>query len=372
MVFQNKKRILVYACDPGGANVVIPVVQRLRQQYDVLLYGKAAALQKYQAAGLLGVDLACTLLDDGYEAVRVFLNALKPDLVVTGTSANDFTERYLWKASQTLAIPSYALLDQWMNNDVRFSSYPLTHIEQYQQNSNHLFLPQTIFVLDDVVKQEMVSKGFDKQRLMVVGHTHLETIAGKAETFKQERARYRATVDKSVYTVAFFSEPIEQTYGASYWGYTEKSIFLALQKCIHHISANINKRIKVIIKLHPREEPNNFNAFLSELRIPYVITQTMSVWDIFVAADLVCGMSSMALLEAMVLGLPVVSIQIGLQRPDPFMPSLRGINVSMRDQQMLEKKIESIILDDGQLPSCMKVQAGAVDRVIKEIGRVLC
>ena len=53
------KRILLFARDPGGANAIAPLVDKLKLRgYEPLLYGKDAALKQYRGNGLEGRDLA--------------------------------------------------------------------------------------------------------------------------------------------------------------------------------------------------------------------------------------------------------------------------------------------------------------------------
>ncbi|MEO6923277.1 MAG: hypothetical protein ABI142_05580, partial [Bryocella sp.] len=95
-------RVLIVSRDPGGANTVIPLVKPLLAKgHEVVLYGKDVALAKYQQAGLKGLDISAILPGAvTEEALRGFLVGLDPDVVITGTSADDFTEKYLWNISR--------------------------------------------------------------------------------------------------------------------------------------------------------------------------------------------------------------------------------------------------------------------------------
>ena len=51
------KKVLLFARDPGGANVIAPIYERLEGTYELLLYAKEFAVHSLQAAGLPVKDL---------------------------------------------------------------------------------------------------------------------------------------------------------------------------------------------------------------------------------------------------------------------------------------------------------------------------
>ena len=117
-------KILFFARDPGGVNVILPVYKKCQGRFETLLYAKDFALKKIMSQGDIPVkDIARECGCGNYSEVLDFLAKTSPDFIVTGTSLDDFTERYLWKASEELHIKSFAILDQWMNLGIRFSEY---------------------------------------------------------------------------------------------------------------------------------------------------------------------------------------------------------------------------------------------------------
>ena len=159
-----KSKILLFARDPGGANTVIPLHHPLVSQgYHVLLYGKDTALDKYRNAGLSFADirerLGDTLIPDWLD----FLGEEKPDLIITGTSAEDPSEKHLWEAARSQGIPSAAILDQWENYGIRFSPYPVSKSHLYEKDPSHPYLPDHILVMDNVAAQAFSDLGIGKR-----------------------------------------------------------------------------------------------------------------------------------------------------------------------------------------------------------------
>ena len=95
------KRILLVARDPGGANAIAPLFNKLKHRgYEPLLYGKDAALRQYRASGLEGSDLAKAAPIMGVPEYKAFLRQVAPDFMITGTGSDDFTEKTLWQAAE--------------------------------------------------------------------------------------------------------------------------------------------------------------------------------------------------------------------------------------------------------------------------------
>lgn len=58
--------------------------------------------------------------------------------------------------------------------------------------------------------------------------------------------------------------------------------------------------------------------------------------------DVVCGMSSMFLLEALICNKDILSIEIGLQRENPFVLDRLGISKSILTEEELFQKLEKL------------------------------
>lgn len=65
-------------------------------------------------------------------------------------------------------------------------------------------------------------------------------------------------------------------------------------------------------------------------------------FSVMKSVDLVCGMSSMFLLESMICQKPVLSIEIGLKRDNPFILDRIGYCKSILSEEELQKKLGQI------------------------------
>ncbi len=363
------RRLLLFAHDPGGANTLIPLVRPLREGgFDVLLCGKGPALARYAAHGLSGDPWDV----ETEEQVAEKLRNIRPDLVLTGTSADDFTEKFLWQQAKTLGITSVAILDQWINYGIRFSEWPISRMSQYEAHPTHAFLPDRIFIMDDFARQEMRAAGFPDKRLVVTGQPYFELVRqGFAEipTGHARQVRHELGLADCGQVVTFVSEPLSQLYenAEAEFGYTEHSIFSALYQTL----AELSPQTGVILKLHPRENPDSYRGF-SGNGPKLAVDQTHSPWEIIDASDLVVGMSSMMLIEALIARKPILCVQIGLNRAEnPFVLVRRGRVSPILTRESLAKTLRDGLSGSLPKPSPPPFKEDPAERVLKEIRALL-
>jgi hypothetical protein len=373
------KTILLFSRDPGGANTVIPLVGPLRDRgYEVMLYGKDVALDKYRQAGYEGVNICGLMAEITPDTVLAFLEGIMPDAIITGTSADDYAEKYLWLAAGKLGIPSMAIMDQWVNYGIRFSKYGVSGINEYLNNRKHPYLPTRIIMMDEYARQEIVSEGLPDERIRVCGQPYFEQLLNftKAKGTETALLDEKYGLSKKDFVVVFASEPITCTYGdnAHYWGYTEKTIFSSLAVALEAVARETGRKIAVIIRPHPKENPGGLAEIAADRckSITWHIDADSHPWTLISRADLVCGMSSMFLIESLIIGKSTCSIQIGLCRNNPFVLDRRGILRSIVDEAELYESLLRIIRDGERQPSAIGVIANPVGRIISELETLLC
>jgi len=372
-------RIFIFARDPGGANTVIPLVRPLcAMGHQVLLYGKDVALAKYQQAGLDGMDMTA-ILSGGItpQSLRDLLKAQSPDVVITGTSADDFTEKYLWNISGELGIPSMAIQDQWLNYGIRFSSQSVHEMEEYTRNPAHPFLPTRIVAPDAYAKKEMIEAGLPEERIVVCGQPYFETVLASREEqggLALFNEAHHLTEEDCV--VVFASEPISKTFGEGglrYWGYNELTILSSLVEALNEAADEAPRPVTLVVRPHPKEGHEHFLEILGRCRNVRWLFDTESLpWTLMNRADLVCGMSSMFLIESAILGRTVLSIQIGLSRENPFVLDRQNILKSVLTEDELHAQVKKLLVH-GQGATCsFDVVRDPVRRIISEMERLLC
>ncbi len=352
------KTILLLARDPGGANTVFPLIEPLHAKgYTVKLFGKDSALDIFKKFGFLAQDITMYMETVDISHCKAFLQQLKPDCIITGTSGDDFTERYIWAAAEELGIPSLAIIDQWMNSGIRFSAYSGYEQDLYWQSPQAIYLPLRILVIDEELKQQLIQEGIPADKILISGHPYFQIIdqyrkkIQPDEILKSRQDLYG--LHEKGFIISFVSESISQHYppdSSNYWGYDEKTILAELLTALEQINPLIDQEIHLFIKPHPRELKENYRWIDTHYHGPVKIRliENYDNWKLLLASDLICGMSSMLLLEAVLLGKPVLSIQIGLQKEDPFVLSRRNILPSILQAEQLPGQLKHFIQDHSQ------------------------
>ena len=380
----KNKVLLLFSRDPGGANAIIPLIEPLSKKgYRVNLFGKDIALAKYAKAGLPAVNIMEHIDEVNLSEVDKFVISQMPDFIITGTSADDMTEKYIWKAAEQHGIPCFAILDQWVNYGVRFSRYSVSELKRYYQNKDHAFLPTKILVMDDLAKQKAVEEGLEESRILITGQPYFETIKNALNNISKkdiDELHKKLEIQKDDYVIVFASEPISKTYHEAddsnhFWGYTERTILRSLLDALTELAPKKNKTAKVIIRPHPKEDKENFNDIVAVYEgngISLAIDESTDSSLLIAASDLVCGMSSMFLIESAVFGKPVISVQIGLCRENPFILDQIGISKSVLTKDELDKELSKIIEKDFSSVGQFKVENEPVKKVIDAMEFLLC
>ena len=378
------KKIMLFSRDPGGANTVAPLYKELMKKgYVVDLYGKDAALNRYNQYGLKGIDITSKLNNISQEEIHRFLSKESPDFLITGTSADDFTEKYLWNQSSKLNIKSFAILDHWVNYGVRFSEFDLSRLEEYDMNKRHPYLPYKILVMDDYAKNQMINEGIKQEKILVSGQPYFDYLIEKQENTNMKdivSLKNSLFENKNALLITFVSEPISKIYNESdqsehYLGYTERTIFKQFYRILNKIAINYKTNINLVIRLHPKEDKNNYNDITQDINSKYIsflIDNKTDGFSLMCASDLICGMTSMFLIESTVVGKPILSMQMGLKRENSFILNKQGIAKSILAEDELEEKLKEILFCKKIEKCSFKIEKGAVKKVIEYMEGILC
>lgn len=299
------KRILVAAHDPGGSNVIGPIIAKLAsqtRQYSLILALLGPARQRISASGsnIIAVDLP-TLPTPGFpneqstkeESVTTLLDQLQVDIVFTATSYNSNLERLFLKHAQKRRIPSAAIIDYWANYAERFTL------------DNNRYFPDVLFVTDQKMAEE-VQNEHPPSQIIVSGNPHLRELAEAHASHSQtqqktKKQRYR-----------FFSENIHH-----YFPHRPINEFSMVANLIRFL-ADRNLPTEFLVRPHPMESHDPWKKFFADLSSQEDIKtvtlglDTSPFPEVLADSFIAIGITSMALLETAVCNIPTFSYQLGL------------------------------------------------------------
>jgi hypothetical protein len=266
-------KIMFFAHDPGGANAIAPLIHEFK---EVFVFGKGPALE---------------ILPDACRLPETALKNYRPDFLITGTSCNDFTERYLWKESRDLGIKSMAILDLWISYGVRFSRFGTKDLHLFKKNCE--YLPDYVCVMDEIAKEDMINDGVPENIILPFGNPHFEYINLKAlesnAIAKKEKSKDQV--------ITFASQPFDDIF-------RRNSEIIALEDLIKIFASCTDVTIK--IRKHPKEPADKFKKYLTH---NIMIDDSDSLTSSLAQSDIIISVNSMLLIEAMFFHKKILSYQ---------------------------------------------------------------
>ncbi len=313
-------RVRFAARDPGGANVLAGFLARQGDAlpHDIWCLPKAAPV--FTRAGLTVREFP-----EAFDAATLAA-AWKNDpaeLLITGTSHYAGFEAALWDLARQTGGKSLAINDAWVNLPARF-----VHGR-----------PDFIGAVDEGQIAELTALGFRREQVIVTGHPWLADLMARRESILTSIVPPPRTHKTQVLFVSeSIASDVAQGVNAPF-GFTEFDSFAWLHQAAARVASATNT-IELAIKFHPYEDESWFHSKLAELpAVPHLSIRPLDrktpphPWLLW--SDLVTGIGSMLLLEAIVLGRPVVSLQPGLIRENTFIAATRGYATTFTSNQVL-------------------------------------
>lgn len=342
----------MFACDPGGANMLFPLVNELQMKYHVTLLGKEKALLRYRIFGFKGVGIPEEEMGTHQFLESIFDRNL-PDFIITATSANDFFERNLWQFAKQKNVPTLCIIDQWINLGIRFTDLDFTKVDDYYPQYPKKYLPDIICVIDDLAKNMLKAEGVPEAHIRVTGQPYFEYLLNhkKNTGVKTNEVMNLWDPQSDAFKLIFVSEPLTELYGEdveNIWGLSELTILSECVKSLKRIDAL--QRVKLIVKAHPRESIDKLMKKIHQLNSEYkctikLVSEEVNGWDLIQSSDFLIGLTSIFLLEAVLLGKPIASCMIGLNRNNPFILDKINTTKSILEPKALDALFRELIID---------------------------
>lgn len=368
------RTILAFSRDPGGTNAIMPLIEPLRQLgNNVVVYGKDAALSVYGKLKIDCSDIRNAIPSGAQEETNEFVRKLCPDIILTGTSSEDFTERHLWKAAESAGIASFAVLDQWTHYRLRLMSEGSNPMNGH--STSELIVPSYLFVMDEFARNELCALGMDREKLLVSGQPFFDYIYATGSRFtphEREHVRREITGTSDGLVFVFASQPIasinrQNGLPDDYWGYTEQTVLTNVVRCLSKLTEETATKVTLVLRLHPKDGSDSYQNALATLpsSLKAVVDREYDSTLLLNASDLVIGMFSMLLLEAAILNRPFLSVQIGLKRDNPLVFDRMGLVHSILTEQELEAALAGFLNGTRAQPDTVKFDFGATERIVR-------
>lgn len=283
----ESRRVLAAFSDPAGAKVVLAFLFRHGMAARSITIVSDRVHSFYEEFGL---PVRC---HDGRPASDWLQEV---DVLVTGTSVPVRLELDLINAAAGAHVPSYAFVDHWTNFAARF------------ERSGRRILPDGVGVIDAIARDAAMAEGLPIGRLHITGNPHHEYL--RAWRPRVSRAELLASLglNAAAKFVLYAPEPLSRFGLKEKYGFDEVDGIRQLHRALADCG------VPVIIKAHPNQDHETLESYLATRpgqRMIYLRDADLATLSYY--AEVVVGFFSNSLLEARVLGRPVVRMLVGLK-----------------------------------------------------------
>ena len=323
-------KILIGAGDVGGARAVLPALRELEKRgrdFDLLDHGLIV-----KEAPSHWPRVSVPQNDSAFQEIL----SAKYSAYAFGTSVSDSYPLRIARMARAGGVPVVCVLDNWMN-----------YRKRLETDGEPMLVPDAYAAMDDLARDEAIADGVPADCLRLVGHPAISSLAddylaSSLETERGETLQHSGLPADGKRLIVFVSEPAEQDQGADarspgFRGYHEKSVLRLLSRCLQPF----HERIQVGLVPHPREDVRQLLAHWEVCRGKLQGGQlaVKSGRHAVFIADGVCGMASLLLYEALLLGKPVLSLQPGLRLSQLEFLRKKGVEAFVTEESVAPERI---------------------------------
>jgi hypothetical protein len=295
-------KVLAVGGDPGGARTLLPVLSFFEQKQIPFLLVAHQFLNLEAPASWPRVPPPSDISD--LDTTIRWLEETGCTVVIFTSSVQDIIPLSIARAARHKGLPVIHLLDHWAS-----------YTERLETDGLPTFFPDIYTVMDDLAYREATDHGIPEETLVVTGHPSLAGLARDYDDFLNSSGRSRGLCDSGFSPdrifLVFISEPIEQYYRTHPCpGRKEFNEKTALRRLCFGLQRFSNE-LQVALVSHPKEDADGLMSVWRECRGALdggLLKLDRGRRAIFLA-DGVLGMNSTLMLEAWLLGKPVLSVQ---------------------------------------------------------------
>ncbi|MDA7798283.1 hypothetical protein N9E16_00965 [Planktomarina temperata] len=295
----KKHSIILFASsDPGGARVLLPVINYLAaKNQTVYVHEHGSILCERLHPNVKLVDVKCA---------AEMLKNLKVEKFVFASSVKDNVALVLGLHAKELGIEVIHILDNWMNYRSR--------LILSDGRTRKTLTPDQYLVMDHLAAAEAINEGVIESTIFVAGHPSIES------TIKDERLIEVTKINCSNRKrVTFVSEPMSEDYGFGKMAkqFSEYNCILALINAMLSVQSE-NRQFTLHIAIHPRQslekEQEKIAKIISSLipttdcKLDIIYTTGRATRDAVIGSDYIFGITSILLYEAWLMGKAVAII----------------------------------------------------------------
>jgi hypothetical protein len=326
--------ILIHVEDPGAANMVIGLPEKLSALgCDAQLLASSYAKEFLTSSGQAFSARLGTPLE--------ILNIQNPKVVVVGTSEDKQAFSLpLTHAAQKSGIPTIGMVDMACNANNRFRG----------EGDDPLgYIPDNLIVPDQATMDAFIQIGVPAKKISRLGHPAYD----RAYRFHQNRAAEAKSNTNRKKRILFlaegrslFDEKLScrtDEYTLTGRGGDNWRTAIVLEELLDALSSLPELNAEVVVRPHPKMSTSDFDRFEGEI----IVDAGGDPLEAVSKADAVIGMTSMLLIEAAIVGRPVLSILPQPIEKDWLGPLKSGHILVVSNREDLLRALQELI--SGQM-----------------------
>jgi hypothetical protein len=189
-----------------------------------------------------------------------------------------------------------------------------------------------VLAIDKEMERRLVAAGVPPSRVVVTGSPAFDALWESDQSSSTQPGQY----------VLFLSQPIAALHGTdgsapTFLGYTEQVVLDAVARLV------APHGIELRVRPHPREDESALLGLAHRLPGRVYVERTGSLREVIRKADWVVGMTSIALIEAALLGKVAISAQFDRRGEDPLWTNALGLTVGVTDRQGLQEVVAETV-----------------------------
>lgn len=339
--------------DPGAANYAGELPEALAPRgidATLLACGPAVEFLERRSSSPFTAD-------EGDDPTAI-LERFQPSLVVVGTSENPRSPTLaLVRACEEEGIPTVGIVDSPAESAYRFrgmTSDPLA------------FAPDWVLVPDLWTRSHYLELGHPDERVVACGHPHYDFVRAFGEKMRSSQAEIRAALypnAKPERRIVVFAadlstglDPAEFRRSAQYTltgrGESTGRTEIVLEEFLDAISPYRN-RTHCVMRLHPKHDLAELRAYAAEFD---QVSQTEPSLDVILGADAAVGLTTMLLVEALLLRRPTLSIVPREIERGRLATTHYGLTPCVTTRPAVRAEVSRLVEGDG-LPDESRVEA---------------
>lgn len=341
---RRKPHILLFVEDPGAANYIQYLPKKLEQsgfQYSILADG-------YAKRFLDDCNISYEPLEKKAQAHSIF-ERLRSDVLILGTSGNPDTYSFhLLVSARAMNIKSVGIVDNLSNARFRFRG---------RSNDPLKYAPDWIIVPDHPTMQAFESIGFSSSHIRMCGHPQYDYVvrisekwnSGDRDVFK---IKFFPGISKERKVFLFASVPFAGTNSHLYEyspdftikgrGNSRFETEIALEEFLDAVN-KLEPKPFIVFRIHPKQKHEDFLHYIDEFDL---VSSGGSALELLYASDLIVGLPTMLLVEAVLLGRKTLAVSANPKRT----PTLPTIRMGLTPCVFTREQIRSFL--SNQLSNC--------------------